>query len=180
MYYRLSSVRASSLARALDVIGERWTLLIVRDALLGVTRFDGFLRNLGIARNILTDRLNTLVGAGVLARTPYQDRPVRHEYHLTERGRELVPVVLAVTQWGERHLADPADPSPLVEHAGCGGSARATVVCTDCGRPLTPTEVSSRPSPRPTAARLQQQDQRPVGPPLRRPTTAGRPRATAR
>ncbi|SCL23443.1 DNA-binding transcriptional regulator, HxlR family [Micromonospora pallida] len=178
MHYRLSSVQACSLARALDIVGDRWTLLIVRDALLGVTRFDGFLRNLGIARNILTDRLNTLVGTGVLDRTPYQDRPVRHEYHLTDRGRELLPVVLAVTQWGERHLADPADPSRLVEHRECGGSARATVICTDCGRPLAPTEVSSRPSPRPLAARPP--EQRPAGPPLRRPANVGRTHAAAR
>ncbi|SCL26498.1 winged helix-turn-helix transcriptional regulator [Micromonospora inyonensis] len=158
MQYRLSSVQACSLARALDVIGERWTLLIVRNALLGVTRFDGFLRSLGISRNILTDRLNTLVGAGVLDRVPYQDRPVRHEYHLTDRGRELVPVVLAVTQWGDRHLAGPQKPARLVEHEGCGGPVQATVLCADCDRPLAPTEVSSDASPRHAARHPQEQE----------------------
>ncbi|GLY26616.1 helix-turn-helix domain-containing protein [Micromonospora sp. NBRC 101691] len=114
MHYRLSSVQACSLARALDVIGDRWTLLIVREALQGTTRFDGFLRSLGISRNILTDRLNTLMGVGVLDRVPYQDRPTRHEYHLTDRGRELVPVVMAVTQWGDRHLAARQQPEQRI------------------------------------------------------------------
>ncbi|WDZ83319.1 winged helix-turn-helix transcriptional regulator [Micromonospora cathayae] len=166
MHYRLSSVQACSIARALDVIGERWTLLIVRDALLGITRFDGFLRSLGISRNILADRLNTLVGAGVLDRVPYQDRPLRHEYHLTDRGRELVPVVLALMQWGDRHLAGSAGPPRLAEHEDCGGPARAEVTCADCARPLAPTEVTTRFSPRYLAAkRLAAATDRPAGPP---------------
>lgn len=147
MHNRLSSVQACSIARALNVVGERWTLLIVRDALLGVTRFDGFLRSLGISRNILADRLNTLVGAGVLDRVPYQERPTRHEYHLTDRGRELVPVLLALMQWGDRHFAGPAGPPRLAEHETCGGPAHAVVDCADCGRSLAPTEVVTRFSP---------------------------------
>ncbi|WBB80686.1 helix-turn-helix domain-containing protein [Micromonospora sp. WMMD882] len=160
MQSRLSSVPACSIARALDVVGERWSLLIVRDALLGVTRFDGFLRSLGISRNILADRLNTLVTAGVLDRVPYHDRPVRHEYRLTDRGHELTPVVLALMQWGDRHLAGPGGPPRLAEHESCGGPVRAVVSCVDCGRPLEDDEVTTRFSPR----FLTHQRQRPAEP----------------
>ncbi|MEU8264653.1 helix-turn-helix domain-containing protein [Micromonospora sp. NPDC048999] len=147
MQNRLYAGQSCSIARALDVVGERWSLLIVREALLGATRFDEFLRNLGIARNVLADRLGTLVHGGVLQRVPYQERPLRHEYHLTDRGRELVPVVLALMQWGDRHFAGPAGPPRLAEHDGCGGAARSGVHCVECDRELTPTEVTTRFNP---------------------------------
>jgi DNA-binding HxlR family transcriptional regulator len=147
MYNRFYAGQRCSIARALDVVGERWTLLIVREALLGVTRFDVFLRNLGIARNVLADRLGTLVGGGVLQRVPYQERPLRHEYHLTDRGRELVPVVLALMQWGDRHFAGPGGPPRLAEHDGCSGAAQAVMHCVECNRALTPAEVTTRPNP---------------------------------
>src|SRR3954454_20558053 len=92
-----------SVARALEVVGERWTLLIVRDALLGIRRFEDFQRDLGIARNVLTDRLSRLVDLGVLDRVAYSEKPLRHEYRLTEKGLDLWPVVFALGKWGDRH-----------------------------------------------------------------------------
>ena len=97
-----------SVARALEIVGERWTILIVRDAFLGVRRFDEFQRSLGVARNVLNTRLQRLVEAGVLERRRYQERPERFEYVLTDAGRELRPVVEALRDWGARHGEQPA------------------------------------------------------------------------
>src|SRR4051812_30342975 len=91
-----------SIARALEVVGEWWTFLVIREAFLGVTRFEGFQEQLGIARNVLTSRLRALVSKGVLERTKYQERPPRFEYRLTEKGRDLYPVLLALMGWGDR------------------------------------------------------------------------------
>src|SRR5687767_5069851 len=91
-----------SIAQALEVVGEWWTLLILRDVFLGVRRFDDFQKRLGIARNVLADRLDTLVERGILERRPYQDRPPRDEYVLTEKGRDLLPVIHALREWGDR------------------------------------------------------------------------------
>src|SRR5438874_11107897 len=113
-----------SIASALDVVGEPWTLLIVRDAFYGVRRFDEFQENLGIARNVLTARLKKLVEAGVFRKTAYRQRPLRHEYRLTDKGAALFTVIVGLKQWGERHgaaarsgrpmeLVDRADNSPL-------------------------------------------------------------------
>ena len=95
-----------SIARALEVVGERWTLLIVRDAFLGLRRFDQFQESLGIARNVLTDRLNRLVEQGILERVRYSERPVRFEYRLTSKGRELNIALTALLQWGDKHLSE--------------------------------------------------------------------------
>jgi DNA-binding HxlR family transcriptional regulator len=95
-----------SLARALEVVGERWTLLIVRDALLGVRRFDQFQESLGIARNVLAARLNRLVDEGILRRVAYSERPARYEYVLTRKGRDLGIAVAALRQWGDRYLSE--------------------------------------------------------------------------
>jgi DNA-binding HxlR family transcriptional regulator len=135
-----------SVARTLELVGERWTLLIVRDAFLGVKRFDEFQRSLGVARNVLSDRLGRLVEAGILERRLYQERPERYEYTLTEKGRELRVALAALRQWGDQHLA-PAGPPRLVEHAGCGGEAVATLVCGKCGKALGPDDISNRPGP---------------------------------
>lgn len=120
-----------SVARALEVVGERWTLLIVRDAFLGVTRFDRFAERLGIAPNVLARRLETLVEAEVLERRAYSEAPLRHEYVLTARGRELFPVIMALLGWGDAHLAPHGEPV-LVTHRGCGGRLRGTR-CASCG-----------------------------------------------
>lgn len=95
-----------SIARALELVGDRWTLLIVRDVALGLRRFDEFLESLGVASNVLTDRLNRLVDEGVLERVRYSQRPERFEYHLSPKGRELGVVLLALMQWGDRYLSD--------------------------------------------------------------------------
>jgi len=95
-----------SIARALEIVGERWTLLIVRDVFLGLRRFDELQENLGIARNVLTDRLNRLVEEGILERTPYSERPLRYEYRLTEKGLELRVALTALRQWGDKYLSE--------------------------------------------------------------------------
>ena len=95
-----------SIARALEVVGERWTLLIVRDVFLGLRRFDEFQESLGIARNVLTDRLNRLVEEGILERVRYSERPERHEYRLTAKGRELNIALTALRQWGDTYLSE--------------------------------------------------------------------------
>ncbi len=136
-----------SLARALEVLGERWTLLIVRDALLGLGRFDDLQRSLGVARNVLTDRLGRLVDAGVLERVPYQQRPPRHEYRLTAAGRELAVPLIGLMQWGDRHLADPAGPPRLTRHHGCGGALEIKLVCTQCHERVVPAGVDVVPGP---------------------------------
>ena len=95
-----------SIARALELVGDRWALLIIRDLALGLTRFDQFLESLGVASNVLTDRLNRLVDEGVLERVRYSERPERFEYHLTTKGRELGVALLALMQWGDRYLSE--------------------------------------------------------------------------
>ena len=140
-----------SIARALEVVGERWTLLILRDAFLGITRFDGFARKLGIAENVLARRLETLTEAGVLERRPYQGR--RYDYVLTERGRELWPVVHQLMQWGERHLVD-GGAVRLFSHAACGTGLDAVGTCPACGVTPAPADVETRPGP--GASRLRQ------------------------
>lgn len=101
-----------SLARALEIVGERWTLLIIRDAFLGLRRFDQFQESLGIARNVLTDRLNRLVSEGILERVRYGERPIRHEYQLTPKGRDLLLPLTAFRQWGDKYLS-PKPPALL-------------------------------------------------------------------
>ena len=94
-----------SIARTLEIVGERWTLLIIRDALLGLTRFEQFQHSLGIARNVLTDRLNRLVDEGILERVRYSERPARHEYRLTDKGRDLNLALAGLRQWGDTYLS---------------------------------------------------------------------------
>lgn len=106
-----------SIAQALDVVGDWWTLLIVRDAARGVARFDAFQRELGMSRKVLTERLKLLVEAGVLAREPYQERPVRHEYRLTPRGRGLLPVLVALQDWGDTWVLGEGEMTATTEEA---------------------------------------------------------------
>ena len=141
MLHRTYEGQVCSIARALEVLGERWTLLIVRDAQLGVSRFADFQQSLGVARNILTERLNRLVEAGVLERVEYQRRPPRFEYRLTAKGRELGVALVALMQWGDRHLADEAGPPRSARHRQCGGPVRAQLVCQTCGTAATGDDV---------------------------------------
>lgn len=121
-----------SIARTLEVVGERWTLLVLRECFLGTARFDDFQRRLGVARNVLQTRLERLVEEDVLERVPYQERPPRYEYLLTPEGRELLPVLISLLQWGDRHRA-PDGPPAVVAHSGCGGPVGAELRCERCG-----------------------------------------------
>lgn len=125
-----------SIARALGILGDRWTLLIVREAFSGVRRFDDFRRHLGIARNILTDRLQRLVETGVLELKPYQDNPPRYEYRLTECGKDLNGVLASLLSWGDRWLAGDAGPPLLICHKGCGQAIVPELRCPYCGEVL--------------------------------------------
>jgi len=122
---------ACSIARTLEQIGDRWALLILRDVANGVRRFDQLADHLGIARNILSRRLATLTTAGLVTRTAYRDEGSRerHEYRLSEAGRELIPILLAFMGWGDRHLAGPDGPPALPVHARCGAPVRVSVTC---------------------------------------------------
>ena len=136
-----------SVARTLAVIGDRWTLMILRDCFLGVRRFEAFQARLGISRSIVTERLNLLVAEGVLERRPYQDRPVRHEYRLTPKGLDLHPVIMAIVEWGDRHYADEAGPPILRRHKACGCDFHPVQVCSECGEPVNARDVEARPGP---------------------------------
>jgi DNA-binding HxlR family transcriptional regulator len=130
-----------SLAGALDVVGERWSLLIVRDVLFGLRRFDQLQENLGIARNVLQKRLQRLVEHGVLERRLYSEHPARHEYRLTEKGLDLWPAMVALLQWGDRYAAPAAGPPVLLEHRGCGGAVDDHRICDVCGARLSVRDV---------------------------------------
>lgn len=132
-----------SIARALELVGERWTLLIVRDAFLGLKRFDQFQDSLGIASNVLTSRLDRLVEAGVFERVRYQERPDRYEYELTKRGRELRTPLLALMQWGD---AISGKPPRLARRKSDGSPVVATFVGSD-GKRVDPGEIEVVPGP---------------------------------
>ena len=123
-----------SLARTLQVVGEWWTLLVLRDICFGVRRFDAIQAHLGIARNILSARLDTLVEQGLVERSRYQRRPDRYEYLATEKGRELVPAMMALVAWGDRWVSDP--PPVLFRHRPCGHDTTVVVVCPHCSGPV--------------------------------------------
>ena len=130
-----------SIARALEVIGERWTLLIVRDAVLGMERFEDFQADLGIASNVLSNRLKLLCDEDVLRRVPDPERPGRPKYVLTEKGAELGPVLIVLMKWGDRHYPAPGGPPRLTLHAGCGGNIGPDFVCDRCGKQAKPGEL---------------------------------------
>jgi DNA-binding HxlR family transcriptional regulator len=124
-----------SVAQTLEVVGEWWTMLIIRDAFLGVTRFDRFQERLGISRNILTDRLDNLVEHGVLERQPYQENPVRYDYTLTEKGQDLWLVVTAMRQWGDKWEA-PGGAPVVLSHDSCGHVSEVVPTCSHCGETI--------------------------------------------
>lgn len=137
-----------SIARTLDIVGEWWTLLVIRDAFLGVRRFEDFQRRLGVARNILTARLQRLVEDGILERRRYQEHPERFEYVLTERGRDLFPVITALREWGDRWVAGEAGPPVVVSHAACGHPVELQVVCPHCREAVSDVrDVRAAPGP---------------------------------
>lgn len=146
MLGRTYETQNCSAARALEVVGERWSLLIIRHALFrGITRFGDFQRSLGIARNVLAARLDRFVEEGLMDRQPDAAGSAYQEYVLTEKGRELQPVIVALTHWGDRWVA-PGEPPVTFRHAHCGGEVHQQTVCRDCGRPVAADEVEAHPT----------------------------------
>ena len=126
-----------SIARTLEVLGERWTLLVIRDVFNGRRRFDQIQENLGVARNVLSTRLAWLVDEGILEKRAYQERPPRYEYFLTDKGLDLWPVMISLLHWGDRYLSEDDGPPMLIRHKRCGGIVDDRGYCTECGRRLT-------------------------------------------
>ena len=141
------SEQPCSISRSLAVIGDRWTLMILRDCFLGVRRFEAFQARLGISRSIVTDRLRQLVEEGVLRRAPYQTHPPRHEYRLTAKGLDLHPVILAIGRFGDEHYAGPDGPPVIRRHKGCGCDFQPVQTCSACGEAVTARAVEARAAP---------------------------------
>lgn len=155
-----------SIARSLEVIGEWWTLLILRDAFLGVTRFEAFQERLGIARNVLSTRLDTLVNHGVLERRCYDEARGRHDYVLTDKGKALWPVLETIRQWGDEWIVGDGNEPVRVIHTRCGEHTNPVLTCDHCGEQLDRREL--RLVPGPGRVLTQTGLGRPVRPPRRR------------
>ncbi|MEQ1811409.1 MAG: helix-turn-helix domain-containing protein [Terricaulis sp.] len=136
-----------SLARALAVVGDRWTLLVLREAFLRVRRFDDFQSRLGIARRVLAERLAHLVESGVLAKVAYHEAPQRFEYRLTKRGLDLYPVLIGLVHWGDQHFAGKKGPPLLHRHLSCGHDFRAVLTCSECCDVVDPRDVEPHAGP---------------------------------
>jgi DNA-binding HxlR family transcriptional regulator len=136
-----------SIARSLEVIGERWSLLIVRDAVFGgATRYSDFQRSLGVATNILKSRLDGFVEAGIMRRHRYSEQPEMYEYLLTDKGRALAPALVALSEWGDRWATD-GEPPILYTHSVCGAGITQQTMCAHCGRVEDPTEIQAEIGP---------------------------------
>ena len=146
MLHRTYEDQVCSIARSLEVVGERWTILIIRDAFLGVRRFDDFQESLGVSRGVLTNRLKRLVDEGILERRRYQEHPPRYEYRLTDKGRDLWPATMGLLKWGDRYLAEDGPPR-LFFHRDCGGEMTERLTCSKCGAELTVRDVEQKPGP---------------------------------
>lgn len=134
-------------ARAMAVIGDAWSVLVLREAFYGVRRFSEFVEYTGAQRTVVSDRLKRLVASGVLERVEYQQHPSRHEYRLTERGAQLQPVLLALAAWGNNWTSPEAGPLVSFTHTGCGHELGAAVFCDACGEPIDRRNVSAHPGP---------------------------------
>ncbi len=136
-----------SIARTLAIAGEPWSPLVIRDVYIGINRFDDIQRDLGISRKVLAERLHHLVGAGMLERRPYSDRPPRHEYALTAMGAEFMDVLMAMVAWGDRWTAGEDGPPILYRHLACGQIAHPEPHCSYCGEPMHSDAVEVEPGP---------------------------------
>jgi DNA-binding HxlR family transcriptional regulator len=136
---------ACSVARTLDVLGDTWSILVLREVFLGAHRFDPIQAHLGIARNILAARLKRLVEHGLLQKRQYQAHPPRFEYHLTRKGLDLQPVLIGLMQWGDRYVADASGGPVVLEHRACGHPVRAVAMCEACGELVSPLQTTARP-----------------------------------
>jgi DNA-binding HxlR family transcriptional regulator len=141
-----SGPRVCSIARTLEIVGEKWALLAIREVFLGNRRFDEMVRKTGAPRDSLAARLRTLVGAGILERRPYCEHPPRYEYRLTEAGLDLYPVIAALMRWGDVHLAGEDGPPVILEHH-CGHRLVTEVVCQACGEPVEARDTKRLPAP---------------------------------
>jgi DNA-binding HxlR family transcriptional regulator len=146
MRYEELTAIPCSIVRPLALLGDRWTLVILRQAFAGVRRFDDFQSTLGVSRSRLSDRLDRLVEAGILRREPYKDIRTRHEYRLTDKGLDLYPVLMALRDWGDKHMADDGPPV-YYRHRDCGGDAHVRLECDRCGSELTARDVEPGPGP---------------------------------
>lgn len=138
---------ACSIARTLDVIGEPWSPLILRDIFVGIARFDQIQADLGISRKVLTERLNWLVTRGIVERREYSARPPRHDYVLTAKGLELCDLLLVMVRWGDRWTAGEAGPPVLYRHHACGGISHVDLRCAGCGQPMHAGDLDVLPGP---------------------------------
>jgi len=136
-----------SLARSLAVVGDRWTLLVLREAFLRTRRFDEFEAKLGIARRVLSERLALLVDEGLLQKVAYQDHPPRYEYRLTDKGLDLYPVIIGLVHWGDKHYAGKRGAPMLHTHKTCGHDFTSVLTCSECGEVLSARDVTVRPGP---------------------------------
>jgi DNA-binding HxlR family transcriptional regulator len=147
MLGRTYEAQICSISRTLEVVGERWTLLILRDVFFGLRRFGDLQASLGVARNVLTERLNRLVDDGIVERVPYQEHPVRHEYHLTPKGYDLLPVLLSMMRWGDKYYAGETGLPRIVRHVDCGGEVAQQIACTKCEQVLGKHDIEILPGP---------------------------------
>jgi DNA-binding HxlR family transcriptional regulator len=136
-----------SIAKTLELIGERWTLLVIRDVFNGNRRFGEMQPSLGVARNVLSNRLQRLVDEGILERRRYRERPPRDEYFLTEKGLDLWPVMMSMLEFGDRHLAEGEGAPMVVRHKECGGAVNGRGICESCGEVLTARQVRAEDGP---------------------------------
>jgi DNA-binding HxlR family transcriptional regulator len=136
-----------TIARSVDVLGDHWNLLIIRQACLGTRRFADFQAALGTGRNILSQRLSRLVDEGLLSRVEYQDNPPRSEYRLTQKGREVYPILAAMAAWGDRWLTGPEGTPLVLHHTTCDHDMHAAVVCSECDQPLDVRQIRAKPGP---------------------------------
>jgi DNA-binding HxlR family transcriptional regulator len=140
-------LQADSVGRALSLVGERWTMLILRETFFGVRRYGQFARNLGIPRPTLSLRLRKLVDAGLLERTRYSSDPDRYEYRLTQAGRDLFPAVIALMRWSDQHFAGPDGPPIVLRHDTCGKPTHPHVTCDVCGEEISNRNVTPERGP---------------------------------
>ena len=139
--------RHDSVKAATDLLADRWTFLVMREAFFGVRRFGEMQRNLGIARTVLSSRLKLLVSEGLLDRRPYRQDPVWHEYRLTDKGLDFYPVAIALMQWGDRYLTTEAGPPTILHHRTCDRDIHPIWACDHCRQPLHAHDVEPRPGP---------------------------------